>query len=90
MENLILSFGIKMKEILVFMSLQGHPSLERVSGLVDQLNSQLDLTIKKELEQLPIRALKPLFILVCPSVLLVALMGVLFGFWNEGMSEINL
>jgi hypothetical protein len=90
MENLILRFGIKMKEVLVFMSLQGHPSLERVSGLVDQLNSQMDLIIKKELEQLPLRALKPLFILVCPSVLLVALVGVFFGFWNEGMSEINL
>ncbi len=84
----ILRFGTKMHEAIALITLEGRPALDRISGIVDHLHVQMDLAIRRDLERLPVRSMKPLFLLVCPAVLGIAFLGLFFGIWAESAAWI--
>ena len=70
-ERLILNLGVEVRRSIQTSLLEGRPCLDRIESIHRTFLLDLRMKISRELSLLPNRCLKPLFILVLPSVMLV-------------------
>lgn len=80
--------GSEIRNYIKFASLEGHPCSPRIENRLDQFNIEIEARIAHELELLPTRALKPLFLCMAPSLLGLLASGVGLGVL-ESLSQIS-
>jgi hypothetical protein len=69
--RLILGLGVEMRRSIQTSLIEGRGCLDRLESIHSACLTELRMTVKRELELLPNRCLKPLFLFVLPGVVLL-------------------
>jgi hypothetical protein len=79
-ENSIMQFGIEIRRCVQQSLVEGRGSLDRLDSIYRNFLFDLKMKISRELQVLPNHCLKPLFILVLPSVMLLLFGSLVLSF----------
>ncbi len=70
-KRLILGLGVEMRRSIQTSLIEGRGCLDRLESIHSACLTELRMTVRRELELLPNRCLKPLFLFVLPGVMLL-------------------
>lgn len=85
LRSYLLSFGREMKEMLRFACFDGRGVLERLDHYSDNVKKEIQFYQNTEIEKLPTKALKPLFLGVAPAILGLFGVGLFLSLKSQGL-----
>lgn len=80
--EIFLKMGSQVKSAIELSIFEGRPCLERIQSVNDGLLTEVRARIQKEVELIPTRTLKPLFLCLAPSLLGILAWALLLT-WNQ-------
>lgn len=78
------ALGDSMRKALHVSLMEGRPCSERIEAALRALHSDLKALVERELQLVPVRALKPLFLCVAPALLGLLALGLYLSFAQAG------